>query len=126
MNEGTLRAVREQMQEQHRRPHGIQGEEEITPRQDENGKMTEAKEPGAESPGDTLATVEVGDPSLSEMQNSTPSHWAKMVQYTRNASKKCLQEGNRVDVPSALLGASVTGMAWLIAMTLSSGKGGVL
>ncbi|KAL9179992.1 hypothetical protein ACHAXT_007962 [Thalassiosira profunda] len=49
--------------------------------------------------------------------------WSRIRQYARDASKKLRIERERIDVPSAVLGASATGLAWLLVAVMSSRRG---
>ena len=130
-SEGTLRAV----QDQNKNSMGRDSSQPIPIVEEDNERV------GKED--DCIPNVHIEEETKSEETTPTPQpqtkqpilkHWTRIKQYATDTSKKHLPVMKQyatdlkkhipenVDVPSVILGSSITGVAWLLAATLS-GRG---
>lgn len=135
-SEGTLRAVQDQSNigrdSSSHQPISIVEEEDNNETAGDDKDIPKEhieKESKSHEPEETTPTP--------QPQNKQPilKHWTRIKQYATDTSKKHLPVVKQyatdlkkhipenVDLPSAILGGSITGVAWLLAATLS-GRGG--
>jgi hypothetical protein len=139
-NTATLQAIQEQ-QKLNQRQH--------KPSQNEGGSSADVHEEVSTDDSETVSTEQDSSEGLTEKQDIAVSSWswrerlAGIVQRKEamtigswrvslvSAWEGIQQNGiknisvpHQVDVPSALLGASLTGLAWIAAMALSSKRPG--
>jgi len=144
-NEVTLRAVQDQNKEQQQQKQEQNKEQQLQKQQiindgndgeaivshDGTGEVECAKEGQSNTTASEKNTAQniiqaslVGEDETKHKQESSLSHWTtRVLQYTSSIPSKLLPEKRQVDMPSAILGASVTGMAWLVAMSFSRNGG---
>mmetsp|Transcript_6650 Transcript_6650/g.11605 ORF Transcript_6650/g.11605 Transcript_6650/m.11605 type:complete len:376 (+) Transcript_6650:37-1164(+) len=139
-NEGTLRAVQEQSQ--NRIKNDSQGESMSEQRASTTG-VEDAKDVQSNDASEEISTAQTSsrmvadsdeeEENHSQLETAPPSqsrhkhissYWTSIQQYTHKISKKLLPDKKKVDIPSAILGASMTGMAWLVVVALSSSRKG--
>ena len=125
-NEGSLRALREQKQQQQMKSNEKE-QRDIEESKDDAKIEVAAEAVKKNETEDENNTPHLLDDEEEEKQqqiiNKYPLmiHWMRIQQYATHISKKILPDTTcNVDVPSAMLGASMTGLAWLVATTLSS------
>ena len=131
-SEGALRAVQEQQSSMGRdssshQPIPIVEEEDNNERAGDEEDISK----------DASTSHEPKDKAPTQQPQTKPpilKHWTRIKQYASDTSKKQLPVlkqyatdlkkhiPENVDVPSVILGSSITGVAWLLAATLS-GRG---
>ena len=127
-SEGTLRAVQEQSS------MSKDGSRRTTPIVEEDNERIGKEDDDIPKEEETKSEETAPTP---QPQTKPPilKHWIRIKQYATDTSKKHLPVikqyaadlkkhiPENVDLPSAILGGSITGVAWLFAATLS-GRGG--
>jgi len=124
-NEGTLRDIQEERQKNSEEKKGGQ----IT--KDEQNAMTQKLEQAiVKEASDSPICEDDGlysdiAPSEQPRKRSSWRYWSTLRQFATNELSRIIPADRitNVDLPSAVLGASVTGIAWLIVAVAMSGKG---
>ena len=127
-NEGTLKVVQEknredsQLQKQHQQTTVSEettpeSEQETTPQSDTSSNEKTPKVDETNSKPNMSSKLQL-------KSKETPIHRYRGLQYVQGISKRLYCEYKKVDIPSAILGASVTGASWLVVTLLSSSPKG--
>ena len=133
-NEGSLRALQEQQQQQQTKSNEEEQrtmeESKVIPQEEDDAKIEVAAEAvknnEIEDGNNKPHLLDEKEEKQQQIIKKYPLmiHWIRIQQYATHISKKILPDTTcNVDVPSAMLGASMTGLAWLVATMLSSSRG---